>query len=129
MRPRPVFAVLGVIVLGLFIWAASLDFDLLLFGFLVILAVYVLIVIPWHAKKTYRNYKALSLPVTVEVLDEGLRFESPTGNNLAPWDHFVKWRKNKNLILVYPTKRLFHLLPRHFFETSADFDRIRRCKI
>ena len=126
MRPRPILAVLGVVVLGLFVWAATMDSDPFIIIFLVVVAIFFAAYTPWSAKRTYRNYTALSQPSKVEISDNGIFFESPTGSNLVPWSHFVKWRKNTELILIFPTPRLFHLLPRHFFEDDAVFESVAK---
>jgi YcxB-like protein len=59
----------------------------------------------------------------LEFSDEGIRFESPIGNVLMPWDYFIKWRRGRHLILMFSGRRFFHMLPRHFFADDATFEK------
>jgi len=85
------------------------------------LALWFLVFIPWHAKRNYRQYKALSESVSLEVREGGVFFKWSNGEALIPWSHIVKWRHSKTLLLLYPTSNVFHLVPSHFFATSDAF--------
>jgi len=85
------------------------------------LVLWLFVFIPWRAKRSYKQYKALSEPVSVEVRDDGLFFKRENGEGLLPWSHIVKWRQNKKLLLLYPTNNVFHLIPHHFFSTPEAF--------
>ena len=77
--------------------------------------------IPWRARRTFREYKALSEPFSMEVRDDGLFFERQNGSGLVPWGHLVKWRANSSLVLLYPARNLFYLVPKHCFPDSEQF--------
>ena len=77
--------------------------------------------IPIRAKRTLRQYKALSEPITIEVQELGLRFKRLNGEMLLPWSHLQKWRYNRRVLLLYVEDRLFHMVPSHFFSSANDF--------
>lgn len=121
IRPRPVFAVIGALILTLFAWALIVSPSWVMSGVAAYLVLWLLVFIPWRAKKSYRQYKALSEPVSVEVRDDGLFFKRENGEGLVPWSHIVKWRQGKKLLLLYPTSNIFHLVPSHFFQSHEAF--------
>lgn len=121
IRPRPVFAVVGLLILLLFVWSLVSAPSWVMAAVTVYLALWLFVFIPWRAKKNYRQYKALSEPVSIEVRDDGLFFKRENGEGLVPWSHIIKWRQSKTLLLLYPTSNVFHLVPSHFFLTPEAF--------
>ena len=121
IRPRPILAVIGVVILALFAWALVASPSWVMTGVAAYLALWFLVIIPWRAKKIYRQYKALSESVSVEVRDDGLFFKRSNGEGLVPWSHIVKWRQSKKLLLLYPANNIFHLVPSHFFPTQEAY--------
>jgi YcxB-like protein len=121
LRPRPVFAVIGLLLLALFVWALAAAPSIIMFGVLVYLVSAYALYIPWSAKRNYRQYKALSTPVSMEIRTDGLYFKQQNGEGLVPWSHVHKWRHNKKMLLLYPTGNVFHLVPSHFFPSQESF--------
>jgi hypothetical protein len=124
IRPSPGlgWAVIGVVIAALIIGAIVASLPWIIAGVAAYLALWLLVFIPWHAKKNYRQYKALSEPVSIEVRDDGLFFKRDNGEGLVPWSHIVKWRQNKTLVLLYPASNIFHLIPSHFFPTHEAYE-------
>jgi len=126
MRPRKAFAVVGVLLLCLAGVALFLgDGALPLVGALTFLAAQFFVYIPWRARRAFTQYKALSEPVTITLQDDGLCFEREHGNGILPWSQIVKWKGSRDLFLLYPADHIFHLVPRHFFESEAAFSAFR----
>jgi hypothetical protein len=121
LRPRPIFAIIGLILSALFLWALISSPSWAISAVVAYLVLWLLVFIPWQAKKNYRQYKALSEPVSVEVQDEGLFFKRENGEGLVPWSHIIKWRQSNTLLLLYPASNVFHLVPSHFFSTPENF--------
>ncbi len=122
LRPRPVFAVIGLILLCLAICAIVYVHSFwFLFG-LIYLVVFFAVIIPFKAKRTFRQYKVMSEPVTMEVLEGGLFFKRTNGEGLVPWSHIVKWKNNKKLAILYPAGNLFYMVPNHFFAGPVEFE-------
>lgn len=126
LRPRPVFAVIGVILLALYAWALTQKPSFLLVGVGIYLAVYFTLLIPWQVRRTFRQYKALSELISVEIRDDGLFFKKPNSEGLFPWAHIIKWKRNKKLLLLYPADNLFYVLPSSFFPSQEAFNEFLR---
>lgn len=120
IRPRLIFAIIGLALLLLAAWAITISKSLPLIAALAFLAAWFAI-IPWRARRTFREYKALSEPFSIEVRDDGLFFERANGSGLVPWGYLIKWRTNSSLVLLYPARNLFYLVPKHFFSDSEQF--------
>jgi hypothetical protein len=121
VRPRPAFAVTGILLILLFVWAFAVDPSVVGFGIALWFVVFFALYVPWRAKRTFRQYKALSEPVSAEVREEGLYFKRLTGEGLVPWSHINKWRIGKTLVLLYPANNVFYLIPSHFFSGPEAF--------
>ncbi len=122
IKPRPLFAVLGLLILIMVVVVFLFMPNWILAGALAYLILWAGFLIPWFAKKNYRQYKAISEPMTLEVREDGIFFKRKNGEGLLPWMDIVKWRQNKSLFLLYPANNLFHLVPKHFFSNSERFD-------
>jgi len=124
--PRRIYAILGIAMLLLALLSSLFrPFDVvtaMLLGGSASLVGYYFIYLPHRCKKNFRQYKAMSEPHTVELLDEGLHFRGLRSEGLIPWSHIIRWRRNDKVILLYPMSSLFYLVPQHFFEDRADFD-------
>ena len=122
LRPRPIFTIMGILLLAILIWAIFKGLSsLYLFGAMAYLVLWFFFYIPWRAKETYRQYKALSEPVSMEIRSDGLYFKRQNGEGLVPWSHIVKWRNNKELLLLYPANNVFYMIPDHFFANKEDY--------
>lgn len=64
----------------------------------------------------------MSEPMKIEASEQGLEFDSSTGQGLLPWGHIHKWRSNDKLLLVYPAGNIFHPIPRHFFDSTGEYE-------
>ena len=87
-----------------------------------ILVVAVVVTIPWHARRTFRLYKALSERFSVDARPDGLFFRRTNGESLLPWDHIVKWRKNRKVLILYPTTNIYHVMPARLFADSEAYE-------
>jgi len=87
-----------------------------------VLVATVVMTIPWHAKRAFRLYKAMSERFSVDARPEGLFFRRTNGEALLPWDHIVKWRSNRKVLILYPTTNLYHVLPARLFADSEAYE-------
>lgn len=121
IKPRPVLAVVGILLLvlavGLLIY--KLDWGLLIA--LSILLSGVFIWRPYSARRAFRQYKALAEPMSIEVRDDGLYFKREPGEGVLPWSYIRKWKRDSKLLLLYPANNLFYLIPSHLFESDVAF--------
>lgn len=124
-KPRPVFAVIGVLLVILALVTLYLSHSWSLgaaLAFLLLFFVYE----PFRARRLFRQYKALSEPTTVEPRDDGLYFKRENGEGLVPWSQVIKWRSNDKVLLLYPASGFFYLLPSHFFQNVDAFEEFVR---
>jgi len=132
IRPRPLYKVLGAIVLILFLWAAWLaltsdDFGAFDVLFLVTIIAFVLnftVYIPWKTRRVYRQQKALQRELSFKFDDAGVSVSNENGQSVTPWDDYLKWKQNDRLILLYLSDCMYHMLPKRMFAESADFNRL-----
>jgi len=127
IRPRPSFALLGIVLAGLAVWATytallsggSVTLAVLLVASQAYLLAFFLVYLPWRARRTYRQYKAVALPFAAELLADGVHFENELGASTVPWSHVRRWREGKSMFLLYPTEVLFYIVPKSAFSSPA----------
>jgi hypothetical protein len=121
IRPRPIFAVIGILLVGMFAFVLVVKSSLIKFGILAYFIAWFAVYIPWQAKRVYRQYHALSKPVWMEIREDGLYFKRENAEGLVPWSEILKWRHGKRLLLLYPASNVFHIVPSHFFATPEAY--------
>jgi hypothetical protein len=77
---------------------------------------------PIKARQHFRQNKAASEPVSIEVKERGVFFSGVHGSGLFPWEQIFKVRSNNRLALLYRSANSFHVVPREFFASDADFN-------
>lgn len=75
---------------------------------------------PILARRHYRKYKSIQLPINIELKDEGIEFSSADGGGVVRWQTIFKWRHDEHYLLVYPMPRLYYIIPRTI--ATAGFD-------
>jgi len=65
------------------------------------------LIIPWQARKHYRELKSIQSEINLQIHDGGIKIQSSTGNSDMDWSYFKKWKHDKNIILLYITSRSF----------------------
>lgn len=89
-------------------------------GAIVYFVVWFLVLMPWRLKKIFWQQKSLQRPFELEFTDSHLSVFSENGHVTLAWTDFVKWKKNKRMILIYQSDALAHLVPLRAFQTDAD---------
>ena len=98
-------------------------------GIVVIMALLIavrLLYLPWMARRMYRQQKLLRDPADLEWDDRGITFRSAAAHSTIAWEDYVKWKENDRLLLVYLADRLFQIIPKRVFASSADEQDFRR---
>jgi hypothetical protein len=74
-----------------------------------------------------RNLKSPALQglVRCDFTPAGYTRETPRTRSEIKWNDIVKWRDGKTSFLLYPTPRSFIVIPKRFFQNSADIDSLR----
>ena len=122
LRPaQPVLSLLGLAGVGALV-ALALTRSPVLLSTLAVLATYVVLLMPWRARRRYRASPAIATPQHLAVDAEGLRFDRGNHQQLLRWEHIGRWRGSRRLVLLYPVKSGFYLVPAAFFARPEDFD-------
>ena len=133
IRPRLAYKILGVLILALFTWAAWFSFasentellDLFFVVAIVFLILNFAVYLPWKTRRIYKQQKALQRELAFVFDEDGVSVSSQNGQSVTPWDDYLKWKQNDQLILIYLSDCMYHMLPKGLFVDPADFDRVR----
>jgi hypothetical protein len=71
----------------------------------------------WDAQVHLRGQQVL------EVSTNGVILTTPTSRSQFQWSHFAGFKETTNLVLLYPSTLLFHMIPKRGFAGEADFVR------
>ncbi|TLY49908.1 MAG: hypothetical protein E6K53_12170 [Gammaproteobacteria bacterium] len=61
-------------------------------GALIFIAAILFVYTPWRARRTFREYKALSEPVSYEIREDGLHAKRTHGEGLVQWSELLRWK-------------------------------------
>ena len=75
-----------------------------------------------HLKKQYREYAAIKKMHSIELVDDGVLFTAPDASMLLRWQSIIGWRQDRDYILVYQTRKIYHLIPKSISEQGFDVD-------
>jgi hypothetical protein len=78
-----------------------------LFGYFVVLY----LLIPFNAKRQYKQQRALRNEISMALSVQGINFESESGESKLQWEDIHKWKKGKGVFLLYITSNMFHIVP------------------
>jgi len=120
-RPKPWLAPVAALVIGGTLWYAVAMHDWVIALLPIYLAVIFLIYVPLRGRRNFRQNKALSEPMTVDLRDDGLYFTNTHASGLLPWSHVHKVKSNARIALIYRTSNMFHLIPSRFFLNANDY--------
>ncbi|PID77302.1 MAG: hypothetical protein CSB24_02085 [Deltaproteobacteria bacterium] len=67
---------------------------------------------PWQTKRQYKIHKSIQEPFIISKLLQGIYFKNNSGESTLKWDDIIKWRENKELLLVYQTDFLYYIIPK-----------------
>lgn len=87
------------------------------------LGVYVLfqfVVIPHQLARVFNQQKDLSAPFEMELNDHEFSLKNQFGASHLPWNNFVKWKENKDILLLYRSDIMFNLLPKRLFRNEGE---------
>jgi hypothetical protein len=131
IKPRPVFAILGIVLLVLAVVACFLpnrtvsgrvqEPSGILPAMLVFLAAYAFLYVPWNVRRLYLQNATKDHPLAIEATDEGITFRSSRGQASLPWSDFRHWRGNDKVVLLYETDASFFGVPAHFFANPETY--------
>ena len=88
-----------------------------------------LVFVPWaHRRRLRRLYDAPNArhaEITVSLSDEGLQARTALAESRLSWECFHKWKSTEEMLLIFQSATLFHMLPRRAFASQEDYDALR----
>jgi len=80
------------------------------------------LLLPWvTARRQFRTSKLLSSAVTGSATDQSLSMSTSSSSGEITWESFHKALVSKDVVLLYQSAYVFHILPREFFQSEADW--------
>jgi len=128
LRPRPVYAVAGLLLLLLLVallviklcsptgWGHN---EFIMLGILIFLLANFFVYLPWKVTKNFKQNPFFKHKMTRRIDDIGLHTESDLGNVTLPWDHLRKWKQNSRMILLYTSGSTYMVFPKRLFDEDA----------
>jgi hypothetical protein len=81
----------------------------------------VFVICPFQARRHYRKYKRIHKPASFTLQKDGYRIWNDGGESVVKWSELLKWRENKDYILLYVAPKLYHILPKRLADSGVDF--------
>ena len=81
--------------------------------------------LPRQVKKIFFQQKDLSAPFELEINAEGLKASNEFGSSLRPWSHFIRWKENNELFLLYHSDVMYSIVPKRFLTDPGQIETIR----
>ncbi|TXN38460.1 YcxB family protein [Methylobacterium sp. WL30] len=131
-RTALVLIVYGVIVFGAFILLDAPADVAFVFAigaslFLIVMLALRHLVVPWLiVRRQFQEQRSLHQPYTITWSERGYAARSETISSNLPWDHYVQWREDVRVILLYQSAGSYQFVPKHILSTDAqEFIRAR----
>ena len=78
------------------------------------------LVIPWSARRIYKQQKSLHEAITVELTEEEILLTSTSGSSRVKYADLHKWKMNDKAVLLYHSDAIYHMLPTRIFSSAED---------
>lgn len=92
--------------LGYYLWLPILIVAAILY--------YYVVALPRRVRRLYEQHKEMQAPFEHEITESGLITPKEYGYTDHPWEHFRKWKQDKNILLLYFSEIQFVLIPKRF---------------
>ncbi len=82
------------------------------------------IVLPYKAKKLFKQNKALREKTSLSLTEEGINLKNQSGVNKLQWQDIENWKCDEGVYLLYLTPRFFHTVPVKALPDQVLFDKL-----
>ncbi len=82
--------------------------------------------LPRRARHLFTQQKDMGLAFEAEITEEGLKLSNELGSSLRPWKNFVKWKEDRELLLLFLSDITYVLLPKRFLTGPEQLESIHR---
>lgn len=69
------------------------------------------LLIPFNAKRQYKQHRALRNEISMTLSEQGINFKSESGESKLQWNDIYKRKNGKGIYLLYITSNMFHMVP------------------
>lgn len=76
------------------------------------------LIVPWQARRMFRQQRSLQGELTFSWSDGGLHVVSEYGTFEIPWDHFVRSAESKTMFVLLESDRLYRPVPKRVLTTQ-----------
>ena len=83
------------------------------------------VLLPYQTRKIFAQQKDLQPPFEMEFTDDNLVLSYEFGNAIRPWKHFIKWKENEKLLLLYLSDMMFVMIPKRFLTDPQQLEMIK----
>lgn len=83
-----------------------------------------LLLIPFNAKRQYRQHRALRNEITMLLSEQGINFKSESGESKLKWSDIHKWKCGKGIYLLYITSNMFHMVPLRALSNESELSKL-----
>ena len=137
MRPRPVYKWLGILTIFFTLLAAGASTracirgcapwhqPVIIIAALAYLFIWFQLVLPRKARKIFAQQKLLHGPMEIVITPDGFSTAAAHGTSNLKWSELHKYKAGKRLMLVYQSDVIFHMFPRRWFASDADWDQLQ----
>ena len=80
---------------------------------------------PNQVKKSFSQQKGMSLPFEFDFTETGMHTSNELGNNTLPWEYFTKWKENEDIIILYQSDSIIHMLPKRLFANPQELEMVK----
>ncbi len=101
-----------------------LFFPAFLFIFLFLLYRYVFF--PKRIKKIFSQQKSMQVPFEMEFTEEGVIASNEFGDSKYPWENFLKWKENDDILVIYQSDVMFNIIPKRFFPNDQEIGNFKK---
>ena len=77
------------------------------------------ILVPWRAKKHFRQQKSMHDEAAIGWSDEGFTYKSALITALHPWTYYRAWGENKDILVMFLTNVQFNVVPKRDIPDAA----------
>jgi hypothetical protein len=70
--------------------------------------------------RVFTQQKDLSAPFEMTLTDQEFSMRNEFGESHLPWDSFVKWKEDKEMLLLYRSDVMFQMLPKRLLHSDGE---------
>ena len=85
---------------------------------------YINLVIPYIAKKRFKQNKALREKTLLVLTEQGITLKNQSVENKLQWQDIQNWKCDKGVYLLYITNHFFHTIPVKALPDQVLFDKL-----